>query len=174
MFLVKRSAQKHSTIVRILITLAGATFFAAGIPALVWGCGKLLGGTVILYNWLSLTLSIICFAAGIPWMLSAVVWQVVRGKGTPVPIVPTKEFLQNGPYRYVRNPMILGFFLYLFGWVFLFNETGAFLAAAGFIIFLLAEVKIIEEPELEKRFGDAYREYKKEIPFIFPKWSRRE
>jgi protein-S-isoprenylcysteine O-methyltransferase Ste14 len=34
------------------------------------------------------------------------------------------------------------------------------------------EIKFIEEPELEKRFGDAYLEYKKEIPFMFPKWPK--
>ena len=173
-FLVKRSAKEHSGIVRILTTLAGATFFVAGWPALVFLCGKLIYKSSLLHHQASVAASIVCFIIGLPWMLSAIVWQLVRGKGTPVPIVPTKHFLQNGPYRYVRNPMILGFVLYLLGWTFVFNKVGAFLAAAVVIAFLLAEVKIIEEPELEKRFGDAYREYKKEIPFIFPEWRSKK
>ena len=173
-FFVRRSAKEHSPAVRTLATMAGATFFAAGWPALVYLCGICFDKTLILPHWLSVSASIICFAIGIPWLISSVMWQLVRGKGTPVPVVPTKYFLQNGPYRYVRNPMILGFALYLLGWAFLFNKAGAFLAAAAVIAFLLAEVKIIEEPELEKRFGDAYREYRKETPFIFPKWRKKK
>lgn len=174
MFLVNRSAKEYSMIIRILTALGGGILVVAGIPAVIFLCGDYLYKASVLQPQLSLIISNICFIFGIPWMLSAVIWQITRGKGTPVPIVPTKEFLQNGPYKYVRNPMMLGFFSYLSGWAFLFNEAGAFLAAAFFIIFLLAEVKIIEEPELEKRFGDAYREYKKEIPFIFPKWGGRK
>jgi protein-S-isoprenylcysteine O-methyltransferase Ste14 len=173
-FLVKRSAKAHNLTVRTMATLAGATLFAAGWPALVFIGGKCFVETSLLNHRVSGAASIVCFIIGIPWMLSAIVWQLVRGKGTPVPVVPTKHFLQNGPYRYVRNPMILGFVLYLLGWTFLFNKAGAFLAAAVVIALLLVEIKIIEEPELEKRFGDAYREYKKEIPFIFPKWRRKK
>lgn len=168
-YLAKRSAKKHSVIVRILTTLAGATLLAAGIPALIFLSGKFFYKTSLLNHQASVAASIVCFILGVPWMLSAVFWQLVRGKGTPVPVVPPKEFLQNGPYRYVRNPMILGFFLYVLGWAFLFNKIGSFLAAAVIIAFLLVEVKIIEEPELERRFGNAYREYKKQIPFIIPK-----
>jgi len=173
-FLVRRSAKEHNVLVQTIATLTGVTLFVAGIPALVFWCGKFLYKASILHHHVSLVVSILCFILGLPWMLSAVFWQLVRGKGTPVPIVPTKHFLQNGPYRYVRNPMMLGFFLYLLGWAFLFNKGGAFLAAAVIIAFLLAEVKIIEEPELEKRFGDAYREYKKETPFIFPKLRKEK
>jgi len=168
-FLVRQSAKEHSVLVRTITTLIGAALFVAGIPALVFWSGKFLYKTSILNHQVSYVVSIFCFILAFPWALSAVFWQLVHGKGTPVPIVPTKHFLRNGPYRYVRNPMMLGFFLYLLGWAFLCNKGGAFLATAVVIVLLLIEIKVIEEPELEKRFGDAYREYKKEIPFIFPK-----
>jgi protein-S-isoprenylcysteine O-methyltransferase Ste14 len=172
-FLVRRSAKEHNVLMRTIATLAGVMLFVAGIPAIVFLSGKFFVKSSSLNHQVSQRAAILCFIFGLPWMLSAVFWQLVYGKGTQVPIVPTKHFLENGPYRYVRNPMILGFFLYLLGWAFLFNKGGAFLAAAVIIALLLAEVKIIEEPELEKRFGDAYREYKKETPFIFPKLCRR-
>jgi protein-S-isoprenylcysteine O-methyltransferase Ste14 len=168
-FLVRRSAKEHNVLVRAITTLVGVTLFMAGIPTLVFWSGKFPYKAPILNHQVSQLVSIVCFIFGLPWMLSAVFLQLFRGKGTPVPIVPTKHFLQNGPYRYVRNPMMLGFFLYLLGWALFFNKVGAFLATAVIIAFLLVEIKIVEEPELEKRFGDAYREYKKETPFIFPK-----
>ena len=90
------------------------------------------------------------------------------------PIAPTQNFLQNGHYRYIRNPMILGFSFYLLGWAFLFNKAGAILTAAVIIVFLLAEVKIIEEKELEKRFGQIYSEYKKETPFLLLRWRSKK
>jgi protein-S-isoprenylcysteine O-methyltransferase Ste14 len=170
-FLVGRSKIEHSVLMRTVATIFGAAGFMAGIPAIVFGIGRLLD-KVLLPHDASVIISIVCFFFGIPWMLSAVFWQLFVGKGTPVPVVPTKEFLQNGPYKYVRNPMILGFFLYLLGWTFLFNNAGAFLTAAVIIVFLILELKFIEEPELEKRFGDAYREYKKEMPFMLPRWKK--
>ncbi len=111
--------------------------------------------------------------AGIPWVIWAVSWQLWKGKGTPVPLIPTKNFLQSGPYRYCRNPMMLGFFLYLSGWAALFNRAGSWIAAAVLVALLILEIKRIEEKELEERFGDAYREYKKETPFFFPKLLRK-
>lgn len=173
-FLVRRATKKHNVFVQTMATLIGATLFTAGIPALVFWGGKFLSKSSLLQQEISLTASIVCFILGLPWILSAAFWQLVRGKGMPVPIVPTKHFLQNGPYRYVRNPIALGFFLYLLGWAFLFNKGGDFWAAAVLIALLLIEIKIIEEPELKKRFGNAYREYKKEIPFILPKLRRKK
>jgi len=168
-FLVKRSRKGHSVIVRILAVLIGGTFFIAGIPAFVLWAGRLFNTGLVLPISLAQAVSLVCFIIGIPWMLSAVFWQLICGKGTPVPIVPTKYFLQNGPYKYVRNPMIMGFFLYILGWAFLSNRWLALGAAVLTAALLLMEIKFIEESELEKRFGSAYLEYKKEIPFMFPK-----
>ena len=152
--------------------LLGLTLFIAGIPAFIlWASGLFNTGPLLPVS-LARVVSSVCFIIGTPWMLSAVFWQLIRGKGTPVPTVPTKHFLQNGPYKYVRNPMIMGFFLYILGWAFLSNRMPAFCATGLIIALLLMEIKFIEEPELTKRFGNAYLEYKKEIPFMFPKWPR--
>ncbi len=171
-FLVKQSKMEHSIIVRILVVLLGLTLFIAAIPAFILWTARLFNAGPALPGFLAQAVSLVCFIIGIPWMLSAVFWQLIHGKGTPVPIVPTKHFLQNGPYKYVRNPMIMGFFLYILGWALLSNRLPAFCAAGLIISLLLMEIKFIEEPELEKRFGNAYLEYKKEMPFMFPKCPR--
>lgn len=170
-FLVGRSKMEHSVAVQTVVMSLGATAFIAGIPAVVYGVGRLYNKSLLGHN-TAVVISIVCFVFGLPWMLSAVGWQLFIGRGTPVPIVPTKKILKNGPYRYVRNPMMLGFFLYLLGWTFLFNNIGSITMAAVIILLLILELKTIEEPELAKRFGDAYGEYKKEIPFLLPRWSK--
>lgn len=169
-FLVSRAEKQYSPAARAVATALGGAFFIAGWPALIFWAGKLLGGTAGLLpcGW-SRALAVFCFVFGVPWMGWAVFWQLSRGKGTPVPVVPTKNFLPTGPYRYVRNPMILGFLFYLLGWAFLFNQAGTFVCGALIALFFILEIKLIEEKELERRFGDAYREYRKKTPFFLPR-----
>ncbi len=168
-FLVARAGKEYSAGYRAVATALGATLFLAGWPALVWVVG--LGGKEAVFPSLAaVLLSILFFAAGIPWVSWAVLWQLWKGKGTPVPLVPTQEFLPSGPYRYCRNPMMLGFFLYLSGWAALFNRAGSWAAAVVLMVLLILEIRLIEEKELEGRFGDIYREYKKKTPFFIPKF----
>jgi protein-S-isoprenylcysteine O-methyltransferase Ste14 len=39
---------------------------------------------------------------------------------------------------------------------------------------LLVYIKFLEEKEMELRFGEAYREYRKQIPFIIPRFRKRK
>jgi len=93
----------------------------------------------------------------------------VEGRGTPVPFDPPKRFVATGPYRVVRNPMMLGVFLVLGGETALYRST----AIGFFTLALMAAawtfVRYWEEPELERRFGEAYRAYKRQVPRWIPK-----
>lgn len=109
-FLVRMSKKEHSVPERTLATLLGATLFLAGIPALVFWIGRVSMSQPISPVLPAHLVSGICFVLGLPWLAWAIFWQLIKGKGTPVPVVPTKHFLQDGPYRFVRNPMMLGFF----------------------------------------------------------------
>ena len=168
-FLVSRSKHEHSLAARTLATFLGALLFLAGIPALVIWLGKFFLPQPILPLLPARILSGIFFLAGLPWLFCSIAWQLFKGKGTPVPLVPTQHFLQNGPYRFVRNPMMLGFFLYLLGWAWWRDQWGALVSAIAVEALLCAEIKYIEEPELFKRFGSAYQQYKQSTPFIIPR-----
>ena len=37
-----------------------------------------------------------------------------------------------------------------------------------FLLFNLLELKLVEEPELERRFGESYVEYKRRVPMFVP------
>jgi len=167
-YLVARAGKEYSAGYRGVATALGATLFLAGWPALAWICGRGEQETIF-PDKAAVVLSILFFVAGIPWVSWAVLWQLLKGKGTPVPMVPTKEFLPSGPYRYCRNPMMLGFFLYLAGWAALFNRLGSWAFLFVFMVLLILEIKLVEEKELQQRFGDAYLEYKKKTPFFIPK-----
>jgi protein-S-isoprenylcysteine O-methyltransferase Ste14 len=90
------------------------------------------------------------------------------GKGTPAPFVPTQKLVISGPYKYCRNPMVFGALLFYTGIASIFNTPSMLLAIFVFFIPFLVFIKLIEEKELEMRFGKEYVEYKKRTSFLIP------
>ncbi len=91
------------------------------------------------------------------------------GKGTPAPWDPPKKLVIRGPYRHVRNPMITGVLLLLFAEALLLQSRPI---AIWMIIFFIANAiyfPLIEERSMEKRFGNEYRNYKKQVPRWIPR-----
>ena len=95
------------------------------------------------------------------------------GGGTPVPFNPPHELVTAGPYAWVRNPMLTGVFFSLFGFGFLVHSMSmVFLWTPVFVAVNLIELRMVEEPELERRFGTSYRDYKQRVPMFLPRPSR--
>jgi protein-S-isoprenylcysteine O-methyltransferase Ste14 len=121
----------------------------------------------------TLPLSIPVMAVGI----AVTAWSVfhfLRVKGTPVPFNPPPRVVKTGPYRYARNPMLTGVFLLLFGLGFGLNSVSLVFFFAPLIVLLhVWELKRIEEPELMKRLGDEYIEYRRQTPMFLPAFRRR-
>jgi protein-S-isoprenylcysteine O-methyltransferase Ste14 len=102
------------------------------------------------------------------------VFRFLKAKGTPVPFNPPDELLQSGLYAWVRNPMLSGVFLALFGVGVLLHSLSIVLFwTPGYILVHVMELKLVEEPELERRFGVAYAEYRGRVPMFFPRPWRR-
>jgi protein-S-isoprenylcysteine O-methyltransferase Ste14 len=103
-------------------------------------------------------------------------WSVLyffKAKGTPVPFNPPPQLVKTGPYRYSRNPMLTGVFVCLFGVGMWLNSVSlVFFFTPLFIIFIVWGVKQIEEPELIKRLGTDYIEYRKTTPMFLPNLKR--
>jgi protein-S-isoprenylcysteine O-methyltransferase Ste14 len=96
----------------------------------------------------------------------------LRVKGTPVPFNPPPRLVATGPYRRARNPMLTGIFLLLFGLGFLFGSVSlVFVFTPLFVLVNVWELRNIEEPELEKRLGDEYLDYRARTPMFVP-WLR--
>ena len=94
--------------------------------------------------------------------------QITLASGTPFPMLPTKKLLIVGPFKYCRNPMTLGTILAYGGIAILIGSLTALLSVTIFAALLIGYLKIIEEKELEMRFGNEYIEYKMKTPFIIP------
>jgi protein-S-isoprenylcysteine O-methyltransferase Ste14 len=94
-----------------------------------------------------------------------------NSEGTPVPFNPPPKLVDTGPYTRVRNPMVSGVLITLFGvGVLLKSISLTFIFSPVLFVFVYIELKVIEEPELELRLGESYREYKKRVPMFFPRF----
>ncbi len=91
------------------------------------------------------------------------------GRGTLAPWSPTKKLVVRGLYRYVRNPMILGVLIVLLGEALALKSQNILIWAASFFVINTIYFIVYEEPDLEDRFGDEYREYKKHVSRWLPR-----
>jgi protein-S-isoprenylcysteine O-methyltransferase Ste14 len=101
-------------------------------------------------------------------------YHFLKVRGTPVPFNPPPELVSSGPYRLARNPMLTGVFIFLFGLGFWFDSPSlVFVFTPLFILFNVWELKQIEEPELVRRLGDEYVEYRRRTPMFVPGFRLR-
>ncbi len=100
-------------------------------------------------------------------------WTVVTqhriGKGTPSPLMPTRRLVVEGPFALCRNPMTFGTFFFYLGMGLLAGSPMAVAVTIFLFSLLVLYIRIIEEKELELRFGKAYVDYRHRTSFIIPR-----
>ncbi len=124
-----------------------------------------LGGTAGLYVGLLISAS-----GGALYLWTIVLF--AKAQGTQVPLAPTQRVVTSGPYAVSRNPMVTSAIIMVCGAGVLLNSWSFILAGLVIPIPYLVYIKLVEEKELEARFGEAYIAYKKSTPFIVPKMGR--
>ena len=156
---------------RKLLTPIGVTIFGGFTALFVIAAilvDRLLNLPPLLPEGARLPVSIPMIAVG----LAVTAWAAfhfLKVKGTPVPFNPPPKVVNTGPYRYARNPMLTGVFLFLFGIGFIVNSVSlVFFFTPLYVLINVWELKKIEEPELIKRLGDEYIEYRRHTPMFIP------
>jgi protein-S-isoprenylcysteine O-methyltransferase Ste14 len=136
----------------------GAGFFALWFWLLPGWLGFQVDATGVAgWRWIAVAPSVLGFAVAL-----RCVWDFGwTGHGTPMPLIPPSRLVVVGFYRYVRNPMYVGFVV---GWVGLWVVFGrANMAAIGVACVVLLGlnlfVALYEEPTLRRMFGAEYEEY---------------
>jgi len=178
MSLYSKWAQKeHPEPVRIAAMLVAGVVFLILVPYVIivvcpnWD--QRLGLPDMDYGAVNYIIGGLLIAVGLFFGLWSNLTQLTRGRGTPLPMLPTQELLTTGPFQYCRNPMTLGTILAYLGIAIIAGSVMGLVLMACFIALLLLYLKRMEERELAERFGEAYLAYKRKVPFIIPRRPRR-
>jgi protein-S-isoprenylcysteine O-methyltransferase Ste14 len=152
-----------ASIVGILfLSLIGLFIFLSFLVDQILHLPKIFG-----YPWTLIIGSPVIIAGFILMFFS--MFHFLKARGTPVPFSPPPKLVSDGPYQFARNPMLTGIFVQLFGLGILCNSLTLILIFTPLFIFInYWELKRVEEPELEKRLGQEYIDYKKQVPMFFP------
>ena len=109
--------------------------------------------------------------AGYAFAIGWLIWMFISlGRNLTDTVVTRSqaEFVEHGPYRYVRNPMYLG--ILMVGWSLGLALGTWLLPLTGTLVFgILALRTRIEERYLLERFGGQYRDYMSRVGRFFPR-----
>ena len=153
--------------IKILREIAGYVLgllvFVGLMPTLMWLASGRPSIVAVAPVWL--------IVVGLAMMLSGLalsLWSIIHmrhvGKGNPFDafgheVAPrTRHLMTDGPYRFSRNPMLLGVFVLLVGVVAILHSWQSALIFVLFVVVMLRQVAS-EERRLAKDFGNEYAEY---------------
>lgn len=149
---------------------AGSRSGAASPPTTAW---LALSTSIARWRWLPLdqatlvvtTLAILFAFAGAALRIWGSAW--LGASIVQSPSMHAGQVMASGPYRYVRNPLYLGTWLFSVGVSILMPPSGAiFFLAATFFFYL--RLILAEEDYLARQLGPAYADYRQRVPRLLP------
>jgi len=161
---------------KIVLTPVGITFWV-GLGVLLvfvslW-LDKVLPVQLSLPIPVSIFLSVLLLAIGSILCLWTI-YDFAKAKGSPVPINPPQRLVTTGLNSRIRNPMVLGWIVMMFGAGLVLNSISLiFIFTPLFFLLNILYLKAIEEKEMGKKFGEQYLKYRESVPMFIPRFRKR-
>jgi protein-S-isoprenylcysteine O-methyltransferase Ste14 len=174
----KWSEREYSKPQRLTAIIFGGIFFWIIIPFFMVVGSAFLDEWLFLprffHRWVSTIIALVFMVAG--WLFAnwTVKVQFSLGRGTPIPLMATQKLVVRRPYTYCRNPMTVGTTVFYLGVTIWIGSLSALGLALVYPVGILIYIKLVEEKELEQRFGLEYLEYKRRTPFLIPRFRNEE
>ena len=156
-----------------------ALIFVA-VPILTYIVGRFLDKTFLLPEFppfpVNLAVGSGVFAFGLAIGIRSTRLLYLKGRGLPWGEVKRKAqstiLVTTGIYACCRNPMTFGYSLLPCGMGIMFRSPAmTFLIPAIIFVVMIIWLKLWEEPRLERRFGQVYKDYKRQTPFLVPRFK---
>ena len=169
----KWSEREYSKVQRLTAVIFGGFVFWIIIPSFIVVGSAFMDPWLSLprffHSWINTVIALVFIIAG--WLFAnwTVKVQFSLGRGTPIPLMATQKLVVKRPYTYCRNPMTLGTTAFYLGIAIWTGSLSALTLALVYPVGILIYIKLIEEKELEQRFGVDYLEYKRRTPFLIPR-----
>jgi protein-S-isoprenylcysteine O-methyltransferase Ste14 len=110
-----------------------------------------------------LVLGVVLLIAGGAFVLETTARFAFQGRGTPAPWAPPERFVERGSYRFVRSPMYLGVLLLIVGQALVLGREILYAWAIVAWLMFTAFLVFYEEPQLQRRFGAGYDDYRRRV-----------
>ncbi len=168
----KENAEKFSRIIHFLFFAGlGAPFVVAFFYPGLTHLDGLVGLSSLPLKLFFLIVGIVLAIPGLYFM--GVSFLSLRSQGSGANAFKlTKRVVEKSVYQHTRNPMSFGYYLC---WLAIGFISGSSLltlfALIGIIPVHVFCLKFFEEYELELRFGESYKQYKKRVAFLIPKFT---
>lgn len=120
---------------------------------------------------------VVAVAVGLACLVDCFARFALEGRGTPGPMEQTEVLVASGLYRFVRNPMYVCVVTIVLGQALLLGQA-PLLAYAGVLLLVFhLFVRLYEEPNLRRRFGNSYETYCEHVRRWWPRptpWRESE
>ncbi|MBP7331729.1 MAG: isoprenylcysteine carboxylmethyltransferase family protein [Firmicutes bacterium] len=167
----KKTAEITTRIMHFIMIITWVIPIGTGLTILT-EYDELLGMPPLPFSMISLVTGAVVMLVGVVFFVISIVVLLDRGEGL-LAFELTKKLAAKDIYKRTRNPMSLGFYLICIGLSLLGGST--FFILWSLIVLIPVHVfflKYFEERELEIRFGDSYREYRRKVPFLIPSFRK--
>jgi protein-S-isoprenylcysteine O-methyltransferase Ste14 len=148
----------------------------AALGALLFQLRQRLLGQDLGTSWSLITFSLVVYGAcawfGLAYGRRVTHLSVPSRMGVPELSTDGPQVLvRDGFYRVVRHPVYLNAAVWGIAYALIVNYVGAYVLFVAAIPVLYV-ITVLEERELIDRFGEEYREYRREVPRFIPRWRK--
>ena len=157
---------------QLLISLSLPISLTLVIPIILLICiDNKLSTLLFNENFIFLTLGAVLLVLGLTLFIDCNYLFFKIGKGTlmPHPDIETKEMVILGPYKYVRNPMIISVIIIQLSEALIFNSLSIIILTILFFVVNAIYLPLSEDKGMEKRFGAQFLHYKKDVRAWIPR-----
>ena len=136
-----------------------------------WYWRQQLLGSDLGFSWLTVIPGVLIYAVSI-WLSKSVRAHLSLSTFAGVPEIKNNSqcLISEGPYTVVRHPRYTLVIVGIIGWCLVCNFLGTYvvgvIAICGFYL-----IAVLEERELQQRFGQAYFDYQTKVPQIIPTFA---